>query len=160
MKALLNRIQKFEDDRCLAWHGGKADRHIYTIAEILDSQYMAISIHFDREREHLQARIYSSKPTWRAVYEERLDEIDTLERDLSLYREVYNGFVTLGYDKAQVLVLLNNLHALAIIKPKIAQIAKQNAELYYLTLAYEYRDLRNKYSELAADIDMLLCYMA
>jgi hypothetical protein len=135
LNELLAKVQAYEDKRQLSMHRGKVERVVYSAKDIVDGQYLAISIHFDRDRDAYIEQLPELHKTWRHMYELKLDEIDSLAYDLYAYHALYKHMCESHLDKSYVLKILSDEELLDAYRGQL-QVLRDNAKPseYRLTL--------------------------
>ena len=108
LNELLAKVQAYEDERQLGLWRGKVERVVYSAKDIVDGQYLAISIHFDRDRDAYLERLPEMHKTWRHMCELELDEINSLAYDLYAYHALYEHMCDSHLDKSYVLKILSD----------------------------------------------------
>ena len=108
LNELLARVQAYADERQLSGHRGTIQRVVYSAQDIVDGQYIALSLHYDRDREALIERFGKVDKSWNSYYERKMDLIDTLGYDLYTYHSLYTDLVKAHITKARAIEILSN----------------------------------------------------
>ena len=108
LNELLARVQAYADERQLKLHRGTLQRIVYSAQDILDGQHLAISIHFDRDRDALKEWFGKADKSWSGYYEREIDIINTLDYYLRTYHSLYKHLVEAHISKEHSLEILSD----------------------------------------------------
>ena len=108
LNELLARVQAYADERQFSLHRGTIQRVVYSAQDIVDGQYLAIAIHFDRDREVLMERFGKVDNSWVEHLIDKIDHIDTLDYDLHAYHSLYTHLVEAHITKARAIEILSD----------------------------------------------------
>lgn len=108
LNELLARVQAYADERQLNLHRGTIQRVVYSAQDIVDGQYTALSIHFERDRDVIYDKLGKIDKSWHVFYGHKLDTIRILEYDLHAYHSLYKNLLKTHITKARALEILSN----------------------------------------------------
>ena len=108
LNELLARVQAYADERQFRCHRGAIQRVVYSVKDIVDGQYTALSIHFDRDRNALIEQFGKADKSWNGYFERKLDLIDTLDYDLHAYHSLYKHLVEAHITKDHALEIISD----------------------------------------------------